>query len=92
MTSEPPTWVDAYTQKRWASDGDAVITRPIKLKRDMYYDNLIIFKGGSIDTNGHKLFAECIDWSRDEEFKNILHAIIYTLTHALTRLRRSFSR
>jgi hypothetical protein len=40
------------------SDGDVVVSTPITLTRDMYYNTLTINSGGSVFTDGYGIFAK----------------------------------
>jgi hypothetical protein len=41
-----------------ASDGDVTIPSSLVLSRDMYYDNLTIPAGVTVDTNGYRIFVQ----------------------------------
>lgn len=46
-------------------DGDVSVTGAVTLERDMFYENLTLEPGGSIETHGHRVFVhDTLDLSR----------------------------
>lgn len=65
VVSGLPVWADENLGQDFGdgSDGDVIISAPVTLTDAMFYNNLSIVAGGSLNTGGYPVYAKTLDLS-----------------------------